>query len=263
MKTFYILCLAFAVIKCDSFQKEDENVTEIDFPLTGTWYVNDNGEAYSDNVLNFSEYTFGEPDASGGKLLGKVKLIPFEGEEREGEFEILDENTLVIYLLNENDYTFTYAYFPDNEKVEMNYAGQDRTLVRVKPIIETTEISDINKIKDPISDIAEIEWESEKTEGRFLKFSKPIMEDGAIKGTMEINNSKFHFTGTYEKSSENKYEIIHKTIAKLVDGEKTNNRDYNGPEHYLEFEIVDEGDAINCKWFYGSADPEIEKFKKK
>lgn len=193
MKTFYIICIAFAIISCDNITNKNENLNEADFPIAGTWYVNDNGEAYTDNTLNFSEYTFGEPDQSGGKKLGKLRLVSFKGEEREGEYEIIDKNVLVIYLLNENDFTFTYTYFPDDKKLEMNYAGQERTLVREKPLTEA-------EIQDQLwmDKIADVDWVNNTLK---MRFDKPTREGSVIKGNVDIYHFGEIFHCKYERSS--------------------------------------------------------------
>lgn len=190
MKTFYIICIAFAIISCESIA--NKNLNEAEFPIEGTWYVNDNGEAYTDNTLNFAEYTFGEPDQSGGKLLGKLRLMSFDGEEREAEYEIIEKNVLNIYILNENDYTFTYTYYPEEEKVEMNYAGQERTLVREKPLTEE-EI----QTQRWMDHIADVDW---KSSGAILRFDKPTKEGNLIKGKLilKAHGDKAHLQ--YERT---------------------------------------------------------------
>lgn len=198
MKTFYIICLFFAVLSCENFSNKKESLIDAEFPLVGTWYVNDSGEDYNDNALNFSEYTFGEPDRSGGKLLGKLRLVPFNGEEeREGEYEIVEENKLVIYLLNELDYTFTYTYFPEEEKVEMNYAGQDRTLVREKPVAETASTPEGEKFKQTLLILEKIGGVVWRNELWTTKFTKPTKEGDIYTGELH-NRSDYDYGYIYK-----------------------------------------------------------------
>lgn len=142
-----ILWLFFAVISCESITKKLEEVTESGyqnnskFPIEGTWYVNDNGETSIDNALNFSEFTFGSPTKVADKLIGKFSAVHFQdiNSVYTGDYEIVGANILVLSLPNEMDYEFTYTYYPDEQKLEITYAGQNKILTREKPGIQTSQ----------------------------------------------------------------------------------------------------------------------------
>lgn len=105
-----------------------------EFPIEGTWYVNDSGEAFSDNALNFAEYKFSEPTQEGNRYIGRVFAIHFQDSTytHTGDYEITGDNKIKISFPSEMDYDFTYNYYPDEQKLEMSFAGQERTLVREK-----------------------------------------------------------------------------------------------------------------------------------
>jgi|GEM_PF-6875668 len=271
MKTLYIICFAFAVISCENISKKFEEVTEssgsntdgtteTDFPIAGTWYVNDSGEDYNENALNFSEYTFETPVNVDGKLTGKLNTVLFEdgSPTRSGNYEITGENKLKVSFPNEMDYELTYVYYPEEQKLEINFAGQNRTLIRKQSIAETeiTENSEEVAVKDSVQirkeqvlEIAGVKWESKISSGRHIKLSQPTVENGVVKGTIDFQNDMSNFyTGTYEKLSENKYSTIFNKGYMVVNGQKRDERDYSYG-YTFSLEPIDDGNAILVKWF--------------
>ncbi len=200
MKTFYIIFIAFAIISCESIANKSENLNEAEFPIAGTWYVNDNGEAYSDNALNFAEYTFGEPTKAGDRYIGRVNAIHFQDSNytHTGDYEVVGENKLKISFPNEMDYEFTYTYYPDEQKLEIDFAGQQRTLTRKQAILETEEEKQAQLWMEKI----EGKWQYIViAKNEVCTFSKPTMEGNSIKGKFEQKNERGTTTFEYEKFS--------------------------------------------------------------
>ncbi|SMC62893.1 hypothetical protein [Moheibacter sediminis] len=245
---------------------------EKEFPIAGTWSVDNIDEGFNDTAFNFIEYTFESPAKVDGKLTGKLNVVSNNdgNPTRTGNYEITGENKLIISFPNEMDHEFTYTYYPDEQKLQMNFAGQNRTLTRKQRIAETeiTQNTEVVAAKDSVEirkeqvlEIAKIEWKSEINSGDYIKLSQPTVENDVVKGTIELNRAWGLFTGTYEKLSENKYSIIFNKIATMVDGQKQNEKDYS-ENSTISIEPIDDGNAILGKWFYqGSETPyATEKF---
>jgi len=184
---------------------------EIKFPIAGTWYVNDSGEEYQDNALNFSEYTFETPAKVDGKLTGKINTVAFKDGNpvRTGSYEIVGENKLIISFPQEMDYDFTYTYYPDEQKLDMDFAGQKRTLTRTNPVAQNTapakealpETEEEKQIRLWMENI-EGDWEDSLKTNPLFRFGKPTKEGNVITGEFHgIYSNDLTYIYKYERSS--------------------------------------------------------------
>ncbi len=253
-RTIFILILLIILIAGGYFGYKyylDQNTSttslteDIDFQIAGTWYVNDSGEAYSDNAFNFSEYNFESPTRVDGKFTGKLNVVThnLSNPLLTGDYEVVGENKLKISFPNEMDYEFTYTYYPDEQKLEMDFAGQNRTLIREKPVVQESTPQTEEEIKAEeekvqtqlwMDNIADVIWENSNWT---VRFDKPVQEGDIITGEMIENK---YIIYKYERISDG--EVKCKSIFYL-DG-NGNRIKYDGSEFTLKMELQDDGNTL-------------------
>ncbi len=185
-----------------------------EFPIEGTWYVNDNGEAFSDNALNFAEYKFSEPTKEGDRYIGRVYAIHFQDSNytHTGDYEITGDNKIKVSFPGEMDYDFTYNYYPDEQKLEMSFAGQERTLVREKPVVqESTPVAEAEnpeqiETHEKLDKISNHEWINQMN--NLVIFGKPKKEGDIYTGEYIVYYDEF--------SDIFKYEILEDGLWKII-----------------------------------------------
>lgn len=146
-KIIFILCLALTFTSCEQISKKIDEIsatdvstdqTEIEFPIPGTWYVEDSEKEVENTAFNFIEYTFETPTNVDGKLTGVVHTISNDpaNPSRTGSYEVLTENKLILSFPNESPQDFIYSYNPEYQKVDISFAGQNRILTNTKTIVQ-------------------------------------------------------------------------------------------------------------------------------
>lgn len=225
-----------------------------DFQIEGTWYVSDIDAGFGDGAFNFIEYTFERPANAEGKWTGKVNVVSNDlgNPTRTGSYEIVDKNKLIISFPNEMDYEFAYTHYPDEQKLEMDFVGQKRMLVRAKPVVEQTPAPQTEaeiKIEEEkiqtqlwMDNIADVEWkEFDTTDGftRVVKFNKPVQEGDIIKGEFEWVTDEHKHVYEYERVSDG--EVKFTPIKYFINGVEQSNPESSG---ILIMKLLDDGNTL-------------------
>lgn len=157
----------------------------------------------------------------------------------------------VLFAIQFSVLTTGCKYLEGNELLNTEDAAETENV----PAEITEEVAVIDSVeirKEQVLAIAEVKWKSERYQGEYMKLSHPTVENGVVKGTIELQRSWKLYTGTYEKLSENNYSIIFNN-QNGIDFSET---------FSMSIEPIDDGNSILGKWYdKGSETPnKTEKF---
>jgi len=161
--------------------------TEKEFPIAGIWYL--------DNPNISAEYIFEAPEKSDGKLAGKLDVVTDKMTTGVFNYEVIGDNKLKISDPKNTvtPYEITYNYNATEQKLVITNGAEKKIYTRNAPVAarKTEEIEQKSPQQILLEKMEQIagEWNIETLPGWLekysLKFSKPVLQDGKVKGEFQ------------------------------------------------------------------------------